>query len=193
MNFVKGKGKLKKFKRLGACFSWLFITFIFGFLVSYLFLEYKGKLNDSQNLWVVLASPLTIGSGLCFYILTLISNCGIKGIKGIKIKDFEAASSKTDDNNNYKIFCYGIEPYVRNKLGIKHGPDLRAKIQDSEKYHKCELMVYETLANRRFWNIFCPFIGTEVLTMEEINDIVGYSIIQPNIQLTIQLNTQLNK
>lgn len=191
MNFVKSKGKLKKFKRLGACFSWFFITFIFGLLVSYLFLEYKGKLNDSQNLWIVLASPLTIGSGLCFYILTLISNCGIKGIKSIKIKDFEAASSKTDSNsvNNYKIFCYGIEPYVRNKLGIKSDSNSLAKIHDSEEYHKCELIVYETLANRRFWNIFCPFIGTEVLTMEEINDIVGYSVIQP----TIQLNTQLNK
>ena len=186
MNFVKGKGKLKKFKRLGACFSWLFITFIFGFLISYLFLEYKDKLNDSQNLWVVLASPLTIGIGVCFYILTLISNCSIKGIKGIKgiksiksikIKDFEAASSKTDSNsvNNYKIFCYGIEPYVRNRLGIKYYSALSAKIHDSERYHKCELMVYETLANRRFYNIFCPFIGTEILTMEEIDEIIKLS------------------
>lgn len=183
MNFVKGRDELKNLRKLEACFGWFFITFVFGFLVSCLFLEYKSKLNDSWHLWGVPALPLVVG--VCFYILTLIFNCNFKNIKSIKIKDFEAVSSKANSNSeadsslkdNYKIFYYGIEPYVRNKFNINLNSkydfnSIKRKIHNSEEYHKCELMVYETLANRRFWNIFCPFIGTEVLTMEEIEDII---------------------
>lgn len=183
MNFIKGRDELKK---LGACLFWFLITFVFGFLVSYIFLKYKTKFDDFWCLQVAIAV------GVCFWILTLIFNCSIKSIKA---GFFEAASSKTgsDPDRNYKVFYYGIGPYVANRLGIKYPEGLHS----SEAYHLCEINFYETIANRRFWNIFCPFIETEALTVKEIDDIIRYSIIQPNIQLTIQLtiqlNTQLNK
>ena len=177
MNFVKGRDEFKKF---GVCLAWFFIIFIFGFLVNYYIVpEFKDTKPDTKS---------ATAFGVCAYILILIITCSIKSIKaGV----FEAASSKTDSSpdKTYKIFYYGIEPYVRNKLGINlhhvnfSNKDMieinrfnwQAEIQNHEKYHKCELKVYETIANRRFWSIFCPFIGTEVLNMGEIEDLIRLS------------------
>lgn len=181
MNFIKGRDELKKF---GACLFWFFITFVFGAFISYVYLKYKIKFDDPQCLRVALAA------GVCFYIFTIIFNCSIKRIKaGI----FESVSSKIDNSpdKTYKVFYYGIEPYVKNKLGIalklnnsydKNINEINSfnwlsAIHNSKEYHLCELKVYETIVNRRFWNIFCPFIETEILTMEEIDDIINHSVI----------------
>ena len=160
MNFIKGNGK-DEFKKFGACIVWFFITVGFGFLASFIFLRYKTKIKFN-DFWYV---ALMVGG--CFYILTLIINCSIKNIKA---GPFEVTSLKTNSSPDkaYKTFYYGISPYVANRLNILYPYGLHS----SKKYHRCEIKVYETIANRRAWNIFCPFIETEALTEKEIDDII---------------------
>lgn len=157
MNFVKGKDELKRFE---ACLIWFLITFSFGFLASFIFLKYKTKFDD---FWCV-----TLAAGGCSYILALIINCSIKSIK---TGPFEVISSKTSNSPDraYKVFYYGFSPYVANRLGIGYPEGLHF----SKEYHLCEIKFYETIAKRRAWNIFCPFIETETLTVEETDDIIN--------------------
>ena len=165
MSFVKGKDELK---RIVACLSWFLITFSFGFLASYIFIFLKYKTKFDDFLYVSLAA------GWCTYSLTIIISCSIKSIKA---GPFEITNSKTDinsktdsnSNNFYKIFYYGISPYVANRLNIDYPNDLHPH----KDYHLCEIKIYEIIAKRRAWNIFCPFIETEILTVEEIDDIIN--------------------
>lgn len=187
MNFVKGKDEVKK---TVACIGWFLVVFACGFLASLVFFGIK-VIKIEEHSWYYL--PALVGGA--FYFFNLILNVSIKNIKAgifeVKSKDSES-KDKNKSEDNYKCFYYGIEPYLRNKLALNlnsklvkiqnqnqelflHENDftsIQREIHNSEKYHKCELMVYETLANRRFWSIFCPFIGTEVLTLEEVEDII---------------------
>lgn len=180
MNFVKANGNKDELKKLEACIVWFFITFVLGFLARYYIApEFKDIEPDTKSAAVF---------GCVLYILILILTCSIKSIKA---GSFEAASSKTDGNpdKSYKIFAYGIGPYVADRLKIMHLDD----IYFQEAYHLCEIKTYETIANRQFWNIFCPFIETEKLTEKEIDDIFIYSCSLLNIRSNTQLNIQLNK
>ena len=160
MNFVEGKDE---FKRVGTCVVWFLITFGFGFLVS--FILYRTKFDD---FWYIVA----LAAGGCSYILALIINCSIKSIKA---GPFEVTSSKADNSPDkaYKALYYGFGPYTANRLGINYPGDLHS----SKEYHLCEIKFYEIIAKRRAWNIFCPFIETEALTVEETDDIINSVIL----------------
>ena len=166
MNFVKANGDKDTHKKVGACFVWLFITVIFGISIGYIISKFKNTDFDTK---------LAISFGISAYSLAIILMCSIKNIK---MGGLEVESSKTDNNSdkNYKVFYYGVAPYIANRLGLPY-PNLE-KLHSCKEYHLCEIKTYETLANRRLWNIFCPFIETETLTEEETDDIFIYSSTQ---------------
>lgn len=179
MNFVEAYDNSKDtFKKLGACAVWFLIIFVLGFLARYCIApEVTNTKPDFMS---------AIIFGCVLYILILILTCTIKSIKA---GSFEATSSKTDSNpdKSYKIFAYGIGPYVADRLKIIN----LNGIYFQRAYHSCEIKTYETIANRRIWNMFCPFIETEKLTEKEIDDIFIYSCSQLNIWSNTQLNIQL--
>lgn len=151
--------------KLLACLGWIAINLVFGMAISFCYFHF---IVDEQP--YTLSDIILCGlvCGTVIYGLSFLFGF----IKSIKAGSLEVEKPGTNENStpleSYQTFFIGYSPYVANCLGL----DYPTELHNSKQYHWCEIKFYETLANRRLWNTFCPFIETKTLTIDEIDDII---------------------
>ena len=167
MNFVK-KNFTNRALKLLACLGWIAINLVFGMAISFCYFHFIVDEQPYTSSDIILCGLVC---GTAIYGLTFLFGF----IKSIKAGSLEVAKSETKEGNplgHYQTFYFGYSPYVANCIGIAYQSD---ELHKSQQYHWCEIKFYETLANRRLWNTFCPFIETKTLTIDEIDDIIRTS------------------
>lgn len=166
MNLVKGESYLKKFF---VSFVWFKIVCSFGILCFWIFTYPYICLKK-----ITVKSIDYIFAGIFVYFIYLIFRILLSSLKStffeLKIKD----ENEKSGNEKYLQWYIGKEPFINDNLKIYLNKSNEI-ITDNDyyyKYHYAENLIYETYANRRFWNTFCPFIRTDEITLEELDIII---------------------
>ena len=159
MNFVKD-GK-DHFDRVLVSIIWFLIVAFLGNL-CYWAIKYP-------------CIPLTIREcsfvGVFSYLVYLIFRVLLVSFKStffeVKLRNEE----QTKGTEKYLQWGIGKEPYILDSLDKEQYVPKNFSKEERIIYHIAENLVYETYSNRRFWNVFCPFIRTDELTLNEIETI----------------------